>query len=140
MSLNVKLAMLICLGFTSGMCWLVQQAARPIVELPSPVEPVADVADLHPTPPAPEPRELARRFEQASPVVVAAARRERLHRGGQQPLTPGRGAAARADRADRVPAAPARLASQSGRRGSVGGQDAAAGRPDGGRCDARGQE
>lgn len=77
MALNVKLAMLICLGFTSGMCWLVQQAARPIVELPSPVEPVAAWSHPQPAPPA-EPRELARRFEQDSPVVVAAARRERL--------------------------------------------------------------
>ncbi len=77
MALNVKLAMLICLGFTGGMCWLVQNAARPIVELPSPVEPVA-VAPLPQPAPPPEPRELARRFEQDSPVVVAAAQRERL--------------------------------------------------------------
>ncbi len=76
MALNVKLAMLICVGFTGGMCWLVQNAARPIVELPSPVEPVA-AAPPQPVPP-PEPRELAQRFKQDSPVVVAAAQRERL--------------------------------------------------------------
>jgi nucleoid-associated protein YgaU len=37
MGLNAKAAMLICLGFTGGLTWLVQQVARPMVEMPSPL-------------------------------------------------------------------------------------------------------
>lgn len=36
MALSVKFALLSCLGFISGMCWLVNQVARPVVELPRP--------------------------------------------------------------------------------------------------------
>jgi nucleoid-associated protein YgaU len=37
MALSTKLAMLTCLGFTAGMCWLVSLVARPIVEMPTPL-------------------------------------------------------------------------------------------------------
>lgn len=37
MALSTKLAMLTCMGFTAGMCWLVSLVARPIVEMPTPL-------------------------------------------------------------------------------------------------------
>ncbi|RMF73697.1 MAG: LysM domain-containing protein [Planctomycetota bacterium] len=37
MALNVKAALLTCLFVTGGACWLVNQVARPLVELPQPV-------------------------------------------------------------------------------------------------------
>lgn len=38
MALNVKAALLICLGFTGAMCWLVSRVQRPAVELLTPGE------------------------------------------------------------------------------------------------------
>ncbi|MGE0480709.1 MAG: LysM peptidoglycan-binding domain-containing protein [Phycisphaerae bacterium] len=37
MSLNVKLALVISVGFITGMCWLVNRAGRPLIEEPSPL-------------------------------------------------------------------------------------------------------
>jgi len=36
MALSAKVAVLACLSFTAGMCWLVNQVARPMIEMPSP--------------------------------------------------------------------------------------------------------
>ncbi|MBW7906107.1 MAG: LysM peptidoglycan-binding domain-containing protein [Phycisphaerae bacterium] len=79
MVLNMKLAMLLSLGFIGVMCWLVNQVARPGAESPAPGSlvmqasgPIATpVADLN-RPRAPE---LAARFEQSS-----AAAPERIDR------------------------------------------------------------
>ncbi len=37
MVLSSKVAFLTCLAFVSGMCWLIKQVARPVVELPMPL-------------------------------------------------------------------------------------------------------
>ncbi len=37
MVLSSKVAFLTCLAFVSGMCWLIKQVARPVVELPAPL-------------------------------------------------------------------------------------------------------
>ena len=87
MGLSAKAAMLICLGFTGGMTWLVNQVARPMVEMPSPLivraEPPAGVAPAiagkaSPTNRPVEGVEVAGRFERPSaveqrPVDVHAA-------------------------------------------------------------------
>jgi len=44
MALNVKAALLICLAFTGGMCWLVSRVQRPIVEFISPADSGAPAA------------------------------------------------------------------------------------------------
>ncbi len=77
MGLSAKAAMLICLGFTGGMTWLVNQVARPMVEMPSPLivraEPLAGVAPAvagkaSPTNRPVEGVEVAGRFERPSAV------------------------------------------------------------------------
>lgn len=48
MSLNVKLALVISVGFITGMCWLVNRAGRPLIEEPSPLHAPGSVAPSGP--------------------------------------------------------------------------------------------
>lgn len=72
MALSVKVAFLSCFGFISGMCWLVNQVARPMIELPSPLDSPAMAVTVPPRGPvaAANPHGA---FEREAPVVVAAA-------------------------------------------------------------------
>ncbi|MEP0845393.1 MAG: LysM peptidoglycan-binding domain-containing protein [Phycisphaerae bacterium] len=74
MALSVKFALLSCLGFISGMCWLVNQVARPVVELPRP--PVITPADATVPASTQDGRAdrliaAARELERAAPVLSA---------------------------------------------------------------------
>ncbi|MBP7746582.1 MAG: LysM peptidoglycan-binding domain-containing protein [Phycisphaerae bacterium] len=41
MALNVKAALLICMGFIGGMSWVVQRVGAPMIDVPSPLAPTA---------------------------------------------------------------------------------------------------
>lgn len=74
MALSAKMAMLTCLGFIVGMCWLVSQVARPLVELPTPLivrVPQAPGASARPLAGADAAAEPTGRFSRPSPVELA---------------------------------------------------------------------
>lgn len=71
MGLSVKMAMLTCLGFISGMCWLVNRVARPVVEVGSPI---ADATDWKQAMGALRPvADAAAAFEHTAPVVASTS-------------------------------------------------------------------
>lgn len=73
MGLNVKLALLTCLLCTGGTCWLVNEVARPVLNLPTP--PVAERRESTPlTAPTASPATAAGALAHESPVAVAAKR------------------------------------------------------------------
>lgn len=73
MALNFKLAMLVSLGFIASMCWLVNQVARPVLDLgPTAARPVASLAVQTPTLALTTGAEsAAERFTRASPADTA---------------------------------------------------------------------
>lgn len=79
MVLNVKAAMLICLGFITGLCWLVGQVALPVVAVGQPAHggivathgvPAQDVASSLAS--APRPTPSANTFAHPSPFTAQA--------------------------------------------------------------------
>jgi len=90
MALSVKAALLTCLFFVGGMCWLVSQVSRPLVELPSPLKASDSNASVRSAEPKPsrDPLALTERLERASPIAAQQERAANAHDAGALVLDP----------------------------------------------------